>query len=217
MRWSASTPAQCWQLFSQTPLPEIIRRVSLLAEFENCAETEVDGARRFGWEDGGGQFAVWYFLSDGRAMLLTSDHELQLNVLGGPEEYAVQTSFFDGVPADLVALVTDRPEHDETFNIEGPDGHTIETAGGVFFFDGQRWQISPGVLAYLADGQPVDSTTVDDVLFESGFTTCLESYCFGEEFTVDAIMREYYPYVLEPDEERAQRERLAEILADPLA
>ncbi|MFE9039745.1 hypothetical protein ACFYOG_02435 [Streptomyces sp. NPDC007818] len=163
-----------WDALAATPLPEVRRRAELVDEQAGIEPVTVPGARRLAWNDGGGQSAVWYFADDGRAMLLTFDHESELN-LYAEEDYELQESFYDGVPEPLVALVRDRPENYESLNLTDPaTGRTIHYAGGVFWYDGTRWHIAAGLEEY---------TRREDVdLFEaSGFDYCLEVYRFGED------------------------------------
>lgn len=60
-----------WDAVRATPLAEVRRRAAIVGEIVEVAPGTVDGARRFGWNDGGGQSAVWYFTGDGRGLLLT--------------------------------------------------------------------------------------------------------------------------------------------------
>lgn len=137
-----------WQALQATALGEVRRRAALVAAVVDVEPTTVDGAERLAWNDGGGQSAVWYFTADGRALLLTFDHEGSLN-LYAEDDYALQVSLYRGVPEDLVALVRDRPENYESLNLTDPDsGATIHYAGGVFWFDGDSWHIADGLVAY---------------------------------------------------------------------
>ncbi|WP_436737639.1 hypothetical protein [Streptomyces sp. BBFR102] len=167
-----------WQALQGTPLGEIRRRAALVAVEADVEPTEVDGAERLAWNDGGGQSAVWYFTADGRALLLTFDHEGSLN-LYAEGDYALQVSLYEGVPDALVALVRDRPENYESLNLTDPDsGATIHYAGGVFWFDGAAeggWRIADGLAAYC-EREKIELNG------EAGFSYCLAPYHFGEEF-----------------------------------
>ncbi|NEC15457.1 hypothetical protein G3I34_24935 [Streptomyces sp. SID8014] len=168
-----------WQALQATPLDEVRRRAALVAAEVDVEPTTVDGAERLAWNDGGGQSAVWYFTTDGRALLLTFDHEGSLN-LYAEDDYALQASLYEGVPDDLVALVRDRPENYESLNLTDPEsGATIHYAGGVFWFDGESgrggWHIADGLAAYC-EREKIELNG------EAGFSYCLAPYHFGEEF-----------------------------------
>ncbi|OXM53179.1 hypothetical protein [Amycolatopsis alba] len=167
---------EIWAALGATPLEEVRRRAAAIDEQTGITPVEVDGAERFAWNNGGGESAVWYFTPDGRALLLTFDHESDLN-LYAEEDYAVQEALYRGVPEDLVRLVRDRPENYESLNLVDPEtGAAIHYAGGVFWFDGERWARAEGFLDHCRrEGL--------DPLSESGFAYCLGEYRFGEEFT----------------------------------
>ncbi|MCF2437173.1 hypothetical protein LV779_36355 [Streptomyces thinghirensis] len=62
-----------------------------------------------------------------------STNESALN-LYAEEDFALQESFYNGVPESLVALVRDRPENYESLNLtDSTTGRTIHYAGGVFW------------------------------------------------------------------------------------
>ncbi|MGW6539736.1 hypothetical protein ACWGBV_26070 [Streptomyces sp. NPDC055051] len=165
-----------WAALAATPLPEVRRRAGLVDELVGIEPVKVPGAERLAWNDGGGQSAVWYFADDGRALLLTFDHESELN-LYAEEDFDLQESFYEGVPAPLVDLVRDRPENYESLNLTDPaTGRTIHYAGGVFWYDGAGW--------HVADGLAEHTRREDMDLFrESGFDYCLRPYRFGQDYT----------------------------------
>ncbi|MEU4763444.1 hypothetical protein AB0H12_09325 [Actinosynnema sp. NPDC023794] len=170
-----------WDGLAATPLVEVRRRAAIVGEIAGVAPVVVDGAERFAWNDSGGQSAVWYFTPEGRALLLTFDHESDLN-LYAEGDHALQESLYRGVPEDLVRLVRDRPENYESLNlVDEATGSTIHYAGGVFWFDGERWREAEGLLAHCAaEGL--------EPMVESGFGYCLESYLFGREFTPESVV-----------------------------
>ncbi|MET9778537.1 hypothetical protein ABZ023_30535 [Streptomyces sp. NPDC006367] len=170
-----------WDALTATPLPEVRRRAAVVDELTGVEPVTVPGAHRLAWNDGGGQSAVWYFAEDGRALLLTFDHESELN-LYAEDDFALQESFYGGVPESLVALVRDRPENYESLNLTDPaTGRTIHYAGGVFWYDGTRWHVADG-LAEHCRREDVD------LFGESGFDYCLDVYRFGRDFTPEAIV-----------------------------
>lgn len=170
-----------WDALTVTPLPEIRRRAAVLDDLAQVDPVTVPGAHRLAWNDGGGQSAVWYFTEDGRVLLLTFDHESVLN-LYAEDDFALQESFFEGVPESLVTLVRDRPENYESLNLtDATTGRTIHYAGGVFWYDGTRWQVSDGLAEYCRrEGL--------DLFGESGFDYCLDAYRLGQDFTPESIV-----------------------------
>ncbi|RKT85487.1 hypothetical protein SAMN05421805_118113 [Saccharopolyspora antimicrobica] len=170
-----------WDALAATPLREVRRRAAILDELAEVEPVTVTGARRLAWNDGGGQSAVWYFADDHRVLLLTFDHESPLN-LYAEDDFALQESFYEGVPESLVDLVRDRPENYESLNLKDPaTGRTIHYAGGVFWYDGARW--------HVADGFAAHCRREDVSLFrDSGFDYCLDPYRFGEDFTPESAV-----------------------------
>jgi len=151
----------------------------------DVAPVTVSGARRLAWNDGGGQSAVWYFADDGRVLLLTFDHESDLN-LYAEEDFALQESFYKGVPEALVGLVRDRPENYESLNLTDPaTDRTIHYAGGVFWYDGTRWHVSDGLAEYCRREDA-------DLFGDSGFDYCLGGYRFGQDFTPETVVANLY-------------------------
>lgn len=179
---SIAFPA-AWTSLAATPLNEIRRRARAIEVLEHITPTVVAGAERYAWNDGAGQCTVWYFLPDGRALLLTYDHECALNVYSLPDDYRIQRSFYDGLPPELLALVTDQPENYETLNCtNGGHGKTVFSAGGVFWYDGSAWQPAAGLVDYCR------TTGIADMFAEAGFTYCTGPYMFGADFTPETIV-----------------------------
>ncbi|MFB6502493.1 MULTISPECIES: hypothetical protein [unclassified Streptomyces] len=186
-----------WDALAATPLPEVRRRAAVMDDLAGVAPVTVPGAHRLAWNDRGGQSAVWYFAEDGRALLLTFDHESDLN-LYAEEDYDLQESFYKGVPESLVALVRDRPENYESLNLTDPGtGRTIHYAGGVFWYDGTRWHVSDGLTEYCEDEDA-------DLFADSGFGYCLDSYRFGQDFTPEAVVKVRSEDGLYEDEEEKE-------------
>ncbi|MDG9688607.1 hypothetical protein QC281_00660 [Streptomyces sp. DH17] len=169
-----------WDALTVTSLTEIRRRAAVMDDLAEVEPVTVPGARRLAWNDGGGQSAVWYFTEDGRVLLLTFDHESQLN-LYAEDEFVLQESFFEGVPDSLVTLVRDRPENYESLNLtDATTGRTIHYAGGVFWYDGTRWHVSDGLAEYCRREDL-------DLFSESGFDYCRDAYRFGQDFTPESV------------------------------
>ncbi|MEU5400263.1 hypothetical protein ABZ348_13340 [Streptomyces sp. NPDC005963] len=197
-----------WAALAATPLPEVRRRAAVMDELAEVQPVVVTGAHRLGWNDRGGQSAVWYFAEDGRVLLLTFDHEASLN-LYAEEDFALQESFYEGVPESLVALVRDRPENYESLNLtDTATGRTIHYAGGVFWYDGTQWHVSDGSAEYCR-------RTDTDLFGESGFDYCLNVYRFGEDFTPEAVMalRELDGEYEDDNEREADLAALREVFA----
>ncbi|MFI8875322.1 hypothetical protein [Streptomyces sp. NPDC055243] len=172
---------ETWDALKAAPIAEIRRRAAILHTIVDVSPVTVEGAERFAWNDSGGQSAVWYFTPDGRAMLLTFDHETDLN-LYAEGTFAEQESLYRGVPADLVQLVRNRPENYESLNLtEHGTDETIHYAGGVFWFDGTQWRAAEGFLDHC------DQADLDP-MSESGFDYCLEDYLLGQEFTAESFI-----------------------------
>ncbi|MFF8846320.1 hypothetical protein ACF08N_26995 [Streptomyces sp. NPDC015127] len=170
-----------WDALKATAVAEVRRRAAVIGEITGVTPTAVDGAERFAWNDRGGQSTVWYFVPDGRALLLTFDHETDLN-LYAEGTYAQQESLYGEVPEDLVRLVRNRPENYESVNLTDPGtGATIHCAGGVFWFDGDQWRAAQGFLDHCEQEGL-------DPMGESGFDYCLDGYLFGREFTCEALV-----------------------------
>ncbi|MER5890965.1 hypothetical protein ABT160_44710 [Streptomyces sp. NPDC001941] len=197
-----------WDALATTPLPEVRRRAAVMHDLAEVAPVTVPGARRLAWNDGGGQSAVWYFAEDGRALLLTFDHEATLN-LYAEDDFALQESFYEGVPAPLVALVRDRPENYESLNLTDPEtDRTIHYAGGVFWYDGERWHVTDTELDYCRrEGI--------DFFGESGFDYCLGAYRFGEAFTPETVvaMRDEGGWYQDEEEKAADLRGIREVFA----
>lgn len=170
-----------WDALTATPFQEVRRRAAIVDDLVGIKPVTVPGAQRLAWNDGGGQSAVWYFAEDGRALLLTFDHESDLN-LYAEDDFALQESFYAGVPESLVALVRDRPENYESLNLTDPaTGRTIHYAGGVFWYDGISWHVSDGLEDYCRREDV-------DLFAESGFDYCLGVYRLGEDFTPETLV-----------------------------
>ncbi|MFE1345850.1 hypothetical protein [Streptomyces sp. NPDC058757] len=169
-----------WDALAATPLLEVRRRAAVVDDLTEIEPVRVPGAHRSAWNDGGGQSAVWYFAEDGRALLLTFDHESELN-LYAEDDFALQESFYEGVPEPLVALVRDRPENYESLNLTDPaTGRTIHYAGGVFWYDGTRWHVADGLAEHCREEGV-------DLFDESGFAYCLAVYRFGQDFAPETL------------------------------
>ncbi|MFC8093565.1 hypothetical protein [Streptomyces sp. NPDC057301] len=171
---------EIWTALQRTSFADPKRRVTVVdALLTDSQRATVTGAERFAYHNGAGDSAVWYFTADGRILLLTQWHESELNTYGdhdeADEDFAVQDSYFDGVPADLVGLVRNQPETTESFNIRTRLGDSIHSATGVFWFDGIRWRVAEGLVEHCR--------RKDIDLYEESGLCSLNSCLLGEEFT----------------------------------
>ncbi|MBE5465056.1 MULTISPECIES: hypothetical protein [Mycobacteroides] len=177
-----------WEALKQTPIDEVRRRAAIVDQWNDIESVEVPGGTRYAWNDGGGQSSGWFFADDGKVLLLTYEHESALNFYDG--DYAAQLEVFRGVPAELVALVANRPESYEFHNVtETSTGQTLPHASGVFWFDGASWHIADGLLTYCErNGIALFGGTgfSRDVGFDYAVGDCL----FGREFTPEAVIAE---------------------------
>ncbi|MFF8018655.1 hypothetical protein [Streptomyces sp. NPDC007929] len=169
-----------WTALQRTSSADLKRRVTVVhALLTDTPRATVAGAERFAHHNGHGDSAVWYFTADGRILLITQWHKSELNTYGdhdeADEDFAVQESYFDGVPADLVALVRNQPETTESFNISTRLDGSIHSATGVFWFDRVRWRVADGLVEHCRRKNV-------DLYAESGLC-CIGSCLLGEEFT----------------------------------
>ncbi|MCH6160841.1 hypothetical protein [Streptomyces marispadix] len=175
-----------------TPLAELRRRAAIVTALSGGPGTfsqksvsyRVDGATRFAWNDSGGQSVKWYFTDDGRALLIAFEHEGELNLPGPTDEFALQRTYYRGVPDDLLRYAGDRTRAYENITLTDPEtGATLLTATGVCWYDGAHWHIADGLLAYCAE----EGIDLD---FESGLD--MSPYVLGRDFTPETYLDHYY-------------------------
>lgn len=200
-----------WEALQRTPIAEVRRRATIVDRWNDIEQVDVPGGVRFAWNDGGGQAAGWFFADDGRALLLTYEHESALNFY---EDYTEQAALFGGVPPELVALVANRPESYEFLNTDDGTGRTLPHASGVFWFDGAAWHVAQGLVDYC-EKNAITLFTATGFSHDVGFEYTLSDYLFGREFTPETLIEEqaangWY----EDDDEREQAlERLRAVFA----
>jgi hypothetical protein len=180
---------KAWAALQATEPVEVQRRTGIIAEFGELegltavGPPVVDGARRHAWTDGCGQSAVWYYDRNSQILLLTFDHESDLNLFT-QNTYALQERLYRGVPAELMRLVHNRPGNYESHNVAHPEtGDRLHGAGGIFWYDGDRWHVADGLAEHCRHKGL-------DLFVVSGFDYCTEPYRFGLEFTAEAIVEE---------------------------
>ena len=175
-------------VLNSVPLTELRYRAAVVtdlsltdASFASPSITyRVGNAVRHATNDSGGQSVKWYFTDDGRALLLTFEHEGDLNVAGPDDDFALMTRFYRGVPDDLMRLAADRTKAYENLVATDPaTGDVLMFATGVVWFDGTGWHYADGLLDYCA------TENVD--LLEAGLYL-LEPYLLGEDFTPETYV-----------------------------
>ena len=198
-----------WNALQQTPLSDLKRRAKIVDTLEGIETVELAGAERFASDCGDGDALAWYFTDDGKVLLVTYMHESELNVYDFHEEegkdYAVQRSYFRGVPDDLVALVENQDETNEMFNIEDPAGRTIQVATGVYWSDGNTWHIAEGLLEHCRNEGL-------DVFDEAGFYM-VYMYVLGRPFTPEEYHAATFNEFLSAEENQERLERLRTVFA----
>jgi hypothetical protein len=174
------------------PLAELRRRAAIVtalsggpASFsQRSVSYRVGGATRFAWNDSGGQSVRWYFTDDGRALLLAFEHEGELNVPGPVDDFALQRTYYRGVPDDLMRYAGDRTAAYENLTLADPEtGATLLTATGVCWYDGAHWHVADGLVQYCAD----EGIDLD---FESGLD--MSPYVLDRDFTPESYLDHYY-------------------------
>lgn len=202
-----------WEELQRTPIDDVRRRASIVDTWNGIEPVDVPGGVRYAWNDGGGQASGWFFADDGRVLLLTYEHESTLNFYD--DDYAGQRALFDGVPAELVAMVANRPENYEFLNVDSGNGETLPHASGVFWFDGAAWHIAQGLVDYCVAH---DITPYADgrFTFEIGFEYAVGDCRFGAEFTPETLIAEQVAngYYEEPGEHEEALGRLRALFAE---
>ncbi len=154
---------------------ELRRRLEVLTRIDGHEPSTVDGVTHFGFGNGGGDTVNAWFTAEGRGLVVTFDHTGDLNFYEDPQ---AQAALYDGVPADLLALVKDVPETDTTLNVPHPDGGTLVAATGVFTFSGP---------CAMADGLVSRLHEEDLGVEDTGAGWLLEGFLSPEDFTPAAV------------------------------
>ena len=174
------------------PLAELRRRAAIVSALSGgpasfstkSVSYRVDDATRFAWNDSGGQSIAWYFTDDGRALLIAFEHEGELNVPGPTGDFALQQTYYRGVPDDLLRYAGDRTKAYENLTLTDPEtGATLLTATGVCWYDGTHWHVAEGLLEYCASEDI-------DLAFEAGLD--LSPYVLDRDFTPESYLDHYY-------------------------
>lgn len=126
-----------------------------------------------------GEVQVWHSTHDGRFLLLTRSETSPIKVVAIPgfaeagaeppmlgpasmgprppiadaRAFAQLEALYEGVPDDLMSLVRDRPESEESALplISDGSGGTLPAATGIYWFDGTDWIVADGLLCASHD------------------------------------------------------------------
>ncbi|MDX8050700.1 DUF6357 family protein [Lentzea sp. BCCO 10_0798] len=112
---------------------ELRRRLEVLSRVDGHEPVTVDGVTHHGYGNGNGDTVNAWFTAAGRGLVVTFDGSSTLN---RADDADAQAALYDGVPADLLALVRNAPDTTTTLNVPHPDGGTQVAATGVFTFSG---------------------------------------------------------------------------------
>ncbi|WP_264302815.1 DUF6357 family protein [Streptomyces poriferorum] len=137
---------------------DLRHRLEILTRVDG-REPATDGeVTHLGFGNGDGDTVNAWLAADGRALVVTFDRTSVLNPLDHAGAHAA--SLYDGVPADLLALVRDVPETETTLNVPHPDGGTRVAATGVFHFSGPC-AMADGMVTRLQEaGSDIEGTGV---------------------------------------------------------
>ncbi|MGW0857640.1 DUF6357 family protein [Streptomyces sp. NPDC002690] len=154
---------------------ELRRRLEVLTRVDGREPTTADGVTHLGFGDGDGATVNAWLTTDGRALLVTFD---PTGALGSPGDARAQAALYEGVPADLLALVRDIPTTDTTLDVPHPDGGTLVAATGVFHFSGP---------CAMADGLVTRLQETGASIEDTGAGRLLDGFLTGEDFTTGTV------------------------------
>ncbi|HIV56687.1 MAG TPA: hypothetical protein H9902_01905 [Candidatus Stackebrandtia faecavium] len=154
---------------------ELRRRLGILTAIDGNEVHVADGVTHYRYGNGAGDTVNAWFTSAGRGLLITFDHESDLNAYNDPETNA---AYYDGVPDDLVALARDVPDSMTTLSADHPDGGTLVAATGVFHFSAPV-TMSAGLVARLQE------TSLD--IHETGLSFLVDSFLQIDDFNPDTV------------------------------
>ncbi|WP_281245040.1 DUF6357 family protein [Lentzea albida] len=134
---------------------ELRRRLDVLTRVDGREPVTVSGVTHYGY--GTGDTVDAWFAADGRGLVVTFDRSSALAA-------AQDAALYDGVPADLLALVRNVPETATTPSSAHPGGGTPVAATGIFTFSGPC-AMADGLVARLReDGLGIEATGVGRLL-----------------------------------------------------
>ncbi|GAA4922989.1 hypothetical protein LX16_5077 [Stackebrandtia albiflava] len=140
---------------------ELRRRLEILAHVDGRRPATTGGVTHLGFGDGDGATVNAWFTSEGRGLVVTFDRTSALHCSDDP---SAQAALYEGVPADLLALVTDAPETGTTLHVPRPGGGTLVAATGIFHLSGPC-AMSEGLVARLQERRMgIEDTGIDRLL-----------------------------------------------------
>lgn len=141
---------------------ELRRRLEVLTRADGREPVTAGEVTHLGFGNGNGDTVNAWLAADGRALVVTFDPTSALNPLDDAGAHAA--ALYEGVPADLLALVRDVPATDTTLNVPHPDGGTLVAATGVFHFSGPC-AMADGLVTRLQEaGLGIEDTGVGRLL-----------------------------------------------------
>lgn len=154
---------------------ELRRRLSILAAIDGNEVRTADGVTHYGFGNGAGDTVNAWFTSAGRGLLITFDHESELNAYENPDANAAH---YAGVPDDLAALARNVPDSETMLAADHPDGGTLAAATGVFHFSAPV-TMAEGLVTRLQD----NSADVE----ATGLPFLVESFLQIDDFNPDTL------------------------------
>ncbi|MFI7366127.1 DUF6357 family protein [Streptomyces sp. NPDC050149] len=155
---------------------DLRRRLEVLTRVDGREPVTAGEVTHLGFGNGNGDTVNAWLAADGRALVVTFDRTSALNPLDDAGEHAA--ALYDGVPADLLALVRDASETDTTLNVPHPDGGTLVAATGVFHFSGP---------CAMADGLVTRLQEAGLGIEDTGVGRLLEGFLVMTDFTPAAV------------------------------
>ncbi|XVS66451.1 DUF6357 family protein [Actinosynnema sp. CA-299493] len=154
---------------------ELRRRLEVLTHVDGREPIATDGVTHLGFGNGGGDTVNAWFTADGRGLVVTFDHAGALDSTDDPH---AQAALYEGMPADLLALVRDVPPTETTLVVPHPDGGTLVAATGIFTFAGP---------CAMADGlvSRLQAARLD--VADTGVGRLLDGFLTVEDFTPAAV------------------------------
>ncbi|MFD0556462.1 hypothetical protein FB566_1702 [Stackebrandtia endophytica] len=142
---------------------ELCFRLEVLTRIDGREPVTVDGVTHYGFGNGAGDTVNAWFTDDGRGLVVTFDHNGELNFY---EDGPAQAALYEGVPDDLLGLVRNVPETDTMLSALLPDGTELVVASGVFHFSGPC-AMADGLVSWLQKSGLDTTDTGIDWLLES--------------------------------------------------
>lgn len=150
-------------------------RLEVLTRIDGRKPVTADGVTHYGFGNGVGDTVNAWFTDEGRGLVVTFDHNGELNFY---EDGPAQAALYEGVPEDLLALVRNVPETDTTLSALLPDGTELVVATGVFHFSGPC-AMADGLVSRLQESQ-LDAE-------DTGVGWLLEGFLAMEDFSPTTV------------------------------